>query len=240
MKKIKKIFLSFMLSYIVVAITGCNNREENSKKSIQTAETNDNSEVDSSNKDYTAETSYNGGTVPGSLYQIPFKKSESYVKNADLIKQMNEEQVEKYLSSAETYVSTLFGADYRTILNDQEAFLESIKNLYGSGIIYQNGETISPKKRAQQLMEWYVDHSVQMKAEFVTDKSLLYEDNYSYYLRGMLTLTMYGDNASDSFKEIYGIHLVEKQPVDMICEISFSKGDEPNITEFSILDQEEE
>ena len=162
------------------------------------------------------------------------------MKNADLIKQMDEKQVEKYIEGAETYVSTLFGADYRAILNDQEAFLESIKTLYGSGTIYQNGEIVSPESRAQQLMEWYVDHSVQMKAEFTTDKSLLYEDNYAYYLRGMLTLTMYGDNASDSFKEIYGINLIEKQPVDMICEISFSKGEELNITGFSILGQEKE
>lgn len=191
---------------------------------------------------YVTDTSYTGTQIPEELFETPFEteKTTEYIANKDLIKQLDDDEVSGYLNTANDYMLFVFGNDYLSILDDQDKFVEdylSYKVNNGVSDIVIDGETNNDEKRAEKIMEWYVDYKTEVAADFITDTSLVFEKDYSYVVRGELDITCYTRKACKKFKDLFGTKLTYKETDRFLVEVYFVPGETDKIWQMQILDK---
>lgn len=173
---------------------------------------------------YAAETNYVGSLAPAELYNIPFAKSVNYIPNKKVVKELDQKMLKAYLSTSIEYANFIFGNNYRSILENQEAFIEKYMsfalNNEDTAMQVQNSET-SVREQATKLQAFYIDNKTEIESSFVTDQSLVYESGYQVRVRGSLTLKPYNKSSSLALKERYGIKLDPGEEGSYLTEILF-------------------
>lgn len=235
----KKIIAIIMFTMLCAYMIGCgNDNTANSSAEVTADGVAVIANKPADNTPYMLDTTYAGADVPGALYDYPFQKSELYVKNKDLVKDMDSEEIRNYIISATDYFDAIFGRNYHSILEDQDDFKESIVNLYDTDTFFENEEESTTTDYADDLMQWYVDNEIEINADFVSDSSLLYKDTY-YYLRGALTLTLQNGDPQAA-KDKFGIDLKNGVPVTIACEAEFIPGDPAHVNGIELTSYIEE
>lgn len=173
---------------------------------------------------YVAETNYSGADVPAQLYEIPFQKTDDYIKNLDLSKQLSSDEMREYIISATDYLKTVYGNSYIKIAADQDTFLNTVNGRSDEdGYVAEMNDQENISDYGSELMQMYVDNKVDASVEYKTDKSLLYGDLCRYYLRGAMTIEVNGENACNAYSDMLGITVSDKEPVTVAVEVSLMR-----------------
>ncbi len=127
---------------------------------------------------YAAETIYDGSMVlPAEVFETPFKKTDYYVSNKELASMMSEETLSAFSDSLKADIEAYYTIDYKSIADYADEYMSEEETA-----------------RIQAI----IDTKQIQTAEFVTDKCLLFEDNYRYYIRGVLKLKQTSPEATET------------------------------------------
>lgn len=225
----KKIMMLLALTGVLI-ISSCTNKESGNN-TTDTEITENIEKIKES--DYVVDTAYTGADVPFVLYETAFQKSDTYVKNTELLKTVPDNEVAEYINTATSYVNAIYGNSYISILEEQDAFL--MENNKADQYIGFYDEESEKKVTMDDLLELYVDNTIDANADFKTDKSLLYEDMHKYILRGAMTITVYEKDACEAYGKFFGLELAAGTPKTVVCEIYFIPGDTTSIVGFEVL-----
>ena len=170
----------------------------------------------SGHSDYAFETCYSGDPVlPVALFKTPFKQTDKYVSNKDLLGSFSSDQLDALSAKANDDLSSIFNVAYKDIEKIDElpeVFWEgySLQNKSGTEKTYNNEETIS------LIHKMYMDDHVSLEASSITDKSLVFYDNNMLIVRAMLYVTPYECDSLEKLSSVFGIE-------DMALGESYSK-----------------
>lgn len=181
----QKLALSMLI--IILSICGCGNSQETKTVGNNVISTNKTVEQTS----YVAETNYSGADVPAELYEIPFQKTDDYIRNLDLSKQLSSDEMREYIISATDYLKTIYGNSYISIAADQDSFLNAVNGRSNEdGYVAEMNDQENVSDHGSELIQMYVDNKVDASVEYKTDKSLLYveyDGKYGYVKEDLLT-----------------------------------------------------
>lgn len=195
--------------------------------------------------DWVEQTTYdkqNNRDLSSELFALPFAMSSYYVTNDRLTEVLGNDKVQKYADTATDYLKSMFDNSFRDILANQESFKNTINEYWCNNTDTLHSESMdSTEETTEQtttvtdnLMQWYVDNQVIMNCDVSTAPCMVFSDDYRYYCRAEIALTMHGGKkAADSFKKLYGMELKEGKTAYYIVEIEFI----PNqgISAFNVL-----
>ena len=159
-----------------------------------------------SKPDYTLETNYKGhlSQFP-ELYEIPFRKTDSYICNMDLSRE-HYNVLEEYENDATAFIEAPLNVDYRNIAANQTGFVAEVMQNgdYETFITKNYGkedeETMYLYDYIQDISSYFVENQVEMESKFYTDDSLVYSDFYTF-VRGELVFTIYtSEDTSSEYK----------------------------------------
>lgn len=143
---------------------------------------------------YILETSYDGtNPVDKALFQIPFKKTDDYIQNKDLVAK-DKKMVQDLEKRAEDFIKAMLGTGYREV--DTEGFsykdtmCDYIWEPENTLFMLDDGTELLASDYFEDFGEYISEHQIQADVTFETDDSLVYADGY-YYVRGKLTITPY-------------------------------------------------
>lgn len=192
--------------------------------------------VFSGHKDYAFETCYVGDPVlPAALFKTPFKKTEAYESNKDLLDDFSSEQFSLLASKAEDDLLAIFNVAYKDIEDMEElpeVFWEgySLENKSGDTKTYNNDETLS------LIYKLYTEDHVSLETTVTTDKSLVYYDNDRFIVRAMVYITPYECDHPDQLASVFGLeNVVLGEKYARMAEISYvTMRDGENFNEYHI------
>lgn len=175
-------------------------KEEKKQKIIPVAE----AEREDKKTDHIGETNYTGklSQYP-ELYEIPFKKTSSYISNKEYSK-TDKKIFERCEYEATSFIENLFNVSYRDISEDRNGFYTKVmQTAEFDGYITKdlnsdNPKTMFFKEYINEWIDYFVENQVQMEAKFLTDDSLVYSDYYTF-VRGEMVFTIY-DNKDTNCK----------------------------------------
>lgn len=156
---------------------------------------------------YIEETNYKGelSQFP-ELYQIPFKKTVSYISNKEFSAK-HSDTFEECETKATQFMEDLFSVDYREIVKDKYGYAATVAvNCdYAAPITLNFGKedenTTDFFTYILQINDYFATNMVEMNAKFFTDDSLIYSDYYTF-VRGELVFTIYSSEDATSEFEI--------------------------------------
>ena len=208
----------FLLGYLLI----------NSRNELEPIEDERNvykaSEEDMKRHPYLAETNFHGEFDDLSLFDYPFRRSDSYISNKDL----DQEELCEVLSQRATdYVEGMLNVNYRDLAADPQSYLENLSRNCVMDIQIMTdltdeggGEIISREEYLEDCIDYFVQNRVSMDASFMTSTSLVWKDDY-YFCRGMIELTV---NTADSLKE-FGEEIALGEPKKFMVELAFRLSD---------------
>ena len=184
--------------------------------------------------DYIAETNYKGhlSQFP-ELYEIPFRKTDSYVCNKDFSRE-HYDVLEEYENDATAFIEALFNVDYRNIASNQTGFVaEVMQNGDYETFITKNfgeedEETMYLYDYIEDISSYFIENQVEMESKFYTDDSLVYSDFYTF-VRGELVFTIY--NSEDTNSE-YKIGEEYQIPIEVAMQRSPSNPSNRTVCSF--------
>lgn len=176
---------------------------------------------------YAGDTVFKGNELYSQIYNIPFQKTDNYISNEELLKKVTPDEITKYLKTTTSFFDFLFNKNHKDIVRDQDAFTQEYALFFG--------DKEKATERAGVLTEWYVDNKVTCVCKSLTDKSLIYKDNYSYFVRAQVNLTVYSDSGCDKFKDLYGIKLENGEETAIVIEAEFMPGSNNQILGLSVI-----
>lgn len=143
----------------------------------------------SKTNDYAFETCYVGNPVlPDVLFDLPFKRSDSYVCNKDLIKKYGTENLTILADKNKEDLSNLFNVAYKDLIGDQE-----YTDIFWNGFGFSNAnKTIIGNNQAIDLIRSeYISSKTSLESDVYTDKCMVFYDENSYIVRSALYITPY-------------------------------------------------
>lgn len=228
--KCKKLTFILLVSML---LCGCSETETSKRINSEDIISTDNTVEQTT---YVADTNYTGADVPAELYEIPFQKTEDYIKNMDLIKQLSKDEIWQYVVTATHYFKDVYGNNYISISSDQDGFMEKINGIdQDSGYAVQMNDADLVTDFGSNLMQMYVDNKIEASVDYSTDQSLLYSDMYRYYLRGAMTITVSGKKQCAAYSKELGISLTDGEPTTVAVEVSFVPNNPNEILSCEIL-----
>lgn len=186
---------------------------------------------------YVKDTIYKGASLPAELFEIPFciNKDGQYTSNKELIEYLgSEEKVLPYLNTTNTALMLTFAQNGLAI--KENAYRAQIEALYAASPYMQiNGESLSVEEYALALYSMYVDNRIVIEGDFESDSSLVWQSEYMYYVRGILSITLKADERG-MFEDTFGIPLNQQhRNLDLIVQVRFMPGNADVILGIDIL-----
>ena len=233
------LFITAVLSCGIL-ITGCSTRDP-----VTVTERDDGIRVFSTTNKiedtaYIKETTCENENLEAILFEIPFKTSEDahYKSNIEVIEYLSEDEnvdiAQKYIDTAELAALSTYAQDWKTI--DEAFYKETIQNLYSaSDFIQLEDGTLTVEEYSTRLYELYKNNKISVSGNFTTDKSLIWSNNYIYYVRGVLSLTLNEDKTMAYQKE-YGLPLTEESnTLNLIVQVRLMPDNPTKITGIDVL-----
>lgn len=156
---------------------------------------------------HTSDTVYSeiNSDMPVSVYTYTFEKDPDneiygdYVNNKNTLQMIDDDLVKDIEKTASDYAENVFNIDYRKIQKDSSSYTKKLTDMYMNVIFTaddpdydpetDDGAVImTPDMLMEKLTDWIIKNEVISGAEFKTDRSLIWQDNGSFYVRGILTL----------------------------------------------------
>lgn len=174
---------------------------------------------------YAMETVYVGEKfLSKEVFKYPFKKSEEYIKNADYITMIGEENAEIIAKNAKKALTSLLNVQYKTISPELYYEEASVYNSYNTGIShYTDDEITEEAANLKGITELFADKIIQngltMEAEVRSDKCLVYSDYRKVIVRLQAIITVYESSDTDKVAQFFGKDLINiGEPFSVIFE----------------------
>lgn len=170
---------------------------------------------------YITETSYDGSQeLNPVLFSFPFQKTGDYIKNKELVKIISEEKIEGIQNRASDFVLEFYNVNGKTLTKDYKAVEEKAASYMLQDSFYI--DEVENIKSADTYLSDYLkllsDAGFQAEVTFQTDKSLVFED-LQYYVRGLLTMTVFEYNSEYSMSEYIPIQLQKGKTYVAVVDI---------------------
>ncbi len=171
------------------------------------------------------DTCYDGTTdADANLYETRFQKTSSYIPNKEYVKLVSESRIDELISLYDKFAEALLGRQFRTVAENKDVFAQSLKDVLLDGVYYiesSDTEYASLDDYAKVVRDWYIAGEVQLTAEGITDKTLIYEDGL-IYVRGKVIITPYSPIDTETAEKVFDIKLNESEPTEIILEIGIT------------------
>lgn len=170
---------------------------------------------------YITETSYDGTKeLHPALFSIPFKRSEYYICNKDLVKTVSKEKLEQISVRGNKIAKELFNIDSADLSTGYEEKENNLKDVFQLSGTYVNDkdEWFDVNGFTADYLKTAADSGLEIKAEFKTDSCLVYQDTI-YYVRGMLELEVINISNTEGFRSYLDIPLEKGHVYEIIYEI---------------------
>ena len=158
--------------------------------------------------DYSYETCYAGKPyLPERLFSIPFKKTDDYIMNKELVNQLGVENTEMVAERAKSIFVPLFNIvhkdtdkmdELRTIM--QENMSKGFSLILGVDNVVYGRDACSDR-----IIKWAMDNGISMEASMQTDKCMVYYDQNTLIVRGMITFSISECNNIEELRNAYGM-----------------------------------
>lgn len=181
-------------------------RNYNEQKTVNMNKTSlSDNQINTSQSDYAFETCYTGEPhLSDKLFQVPFRKSDLYICNKDLLLAIGEENSEVLTKKAQLIAEILFDTPYKEKVSDST--VDELSKYFSNGIIIRSKEGQEYKGRvetAKAINQWFVNSKTTMESSLQTDKCMVYYDEHCIIARGLLTYTVYESENLDELKKIF-------------------------------------
>ncbi len=183
---------------------------------------------------YITETSYDGSQeLDPILYHYPFQKTDLYVNNKELVKQVDENTIQKLQDDAVTFVSSYFQIDADEFYRDYDNAFKEYQKLFVAGSSYYDlkGNLFSTDVYTSDLVVAMCNSHWKSQVDFITDKSLVWQDN-AYYVRGYLSIRTQKIEDGWDLSRFFPFKINEGQYIKAVIDIGLI----PGIDNFQMTD----
>lgn len=173
---------------------------------------------------YITDTCFDGSAeVDPVLYSIPFQKSDNYVRNKDLMNYLDRESVESMEGQIAAMVKELFGTSGTVLVKQYDEYAEHFQAFFSEDVyIDETDRDIPIEQLLAEYMKDISDAGWEADVTFDTDKSLLFSD-LCYYLRGLVTVTVYGYTGETDLSYLLPIKDLERgKTYQFIMDVGFT------------------
>lgn len=199
----KKICFTFLILTATMLLCGCGKTKEIEvdTSSFETAE-----EVSSADEiqegalpdefvndaPYLKDTTYSGGnSIPSSIFQMPFQKTDEYTPNKELTEAVGEDTIEQVRQTAEKFLDCIANKNYRDFTSKADTINTQISDLCEPCLFVPDVTLYEDiNDYIEMVSDQFVDSESVIEAKLVTDNSLVYKDFGSAYVRGMIEFTV--------------------------------------------------
>lgn len=183
---------------------------------------------------YITETCYDGSQeLDPILYHYPFQKTDFYVSNKKLVKQVDDDTIQKLQDDAVAFVSNYFRINADEFYRDYDNAIKEYQKLFVAGSSYYdiNGNLLSTDIYTNDLVAATCNSRWQSEVDFITDKSLIWQDN-TYYVRGYLSIRTQKIEDSGDLLRFFPFEINKGQKIKAVIDIGLI----PGIDNFQMTD----
>lgn len=221
--KVKKTIINMIMSVIIlIAVAGIitilvagylSNIKSNGNSSVNANgnynRTTSKEDIAAPGDGYTAETVYNGYPhLSKALFEIPFKKTENYKSNLELMSDtMTPDEAKELIKSSKTCVNNIFNISTNSVDIQRDNIYQSLSSNF---VLEHNGtEYYGTGKAADELNRIFVESCITMESEYISDKCLVYYDENQLIVRGILYFTVYEGTDLGPLESLMNIDNIE-------------------------------
>lgn len=175
---------------------------------------------------YITETSYDGSKeLNPILFHFPFKKTDFYITNKELVKQMDNTTIQKLQEDVATFVTNYFQLDSKAYYKDYDNALENFQKLFVEDSYYCDlkGNLLNTKQYTDDFVRVVCNSRWQTQVEFETDNSLVWQDN-AYYVRGYLTIHIYKLSEDADLSQFFPFDIHSGKDIQAVVDIGVIPG----------------
>lgn len=172
---------------------------------------NGSSSVDQGEKgvSYAIETCYTGSPyLADALFEIPFKRTDNYICNADYIREIGEDNANLLTEKAKLAVSSLFNLSYQERDNADEVLTDLLAD--GISVYFADGTfTEGAADTVEKINGWFTASRTSMEGQFTTDKCMVFCDEGMVIVRGEFVFAVYNSDDFETLKDNLGMEDLE-------------------------------
>ena len=175
---------------------------------------------------YITETCYDGSReLDPILYHYPFQKKDFYVSNKKLVKQVDDDTIQKLQDDAVTFVSNYFEINADEFYRDYDNAFKKYQKLFVAGSSYYdiNGNLLSTDIYTNDLVAAMCNSRWKSQVDFITDKSLVWQDN-AYYVRGYLSIRTQKIEDGEDLSRFFPFKIHKGQYIKAVIDIGLIPG----------------
>lgn len=183
---------------------------------------------------YITETCYDGSQeLDPILFHYPFQKTDFYISNKKLVKQVDDDTIQKLQDDAVAFVSNYFRINADEFYRDYDNAIKEYQKLFVAGSSYYdiNGNLLSTDIYTNDLVAAMCNSRWQSEVDFITDKSLIWQDN-TYYVRGYLSIRTQKIEDSGDLLRFFPFEINKGQKIKAVIDIGLI----PGIDNFQMTD----
>lgn len=183
---------------------------------------------------YIVETCYDGSQeLDPILYHYPFQKTDFYVSNKELVKQVDENTIQKLQDDAVAFVSNYFQINADEFYRDYDNAFKKYQKLFVAGSSYYDlkGNLLSTDIYTSDLVVAMCNSHWKSQVDFITDKSLVWKDN-AYYVRGYLSIRTQKIEDGGDLLRFFPFEINKGQKIKAVIDIGLI----PGIDNFQMTD----
>lgn len=183
---------------------------------------------------YIVETCYDGSQeLDPILYHYPFQKTDFYVSNKELVKQVDDDTIQKLQDDAVAFVSNYFQIDADKFYRDYDNAFKEYQKLFVAGLSYYDieGNLFNTDIYTNDLVAAMFNSRWQSEVDFITDKSLVWQDN-AYYVRGYLSIRILKIEDGGDLLRFFPFEINKGQKIKAVIDIGLI----PGIDNFQMTD----
>ena len=183
---------------------------------------------------YITETCYDGSQeLDPILYHYPFQKTDFYVSNKKLVKQVDDDTIQKLQDDAVAFVSNYFQINADEFYRDYDNAFKEYQKLFVAGSSYYDieGNLFNTDIYTNDLVASMFNSRWQSEVDFITDKSLVWQDN-AYYVRGYLSIRTQKIEDGEGLSRFFPFEINKGQKIKAVIDIGLI----PGIDNFQMTD----
>ena len=183
---------------------------------------------------YITETCYDGSQeLDPILFHYPFQKTDFYISNKKLVKQVDDDTIQQLQDDAVAFVSNYFQINADEFYRDYDNAFKKYQKLFIDGSSYYDlkGNLFSTDIYTNDLVAAMCNSRWKSEVDFITDKSLVWQDN-AYYVRGYLSIRTQKIEDSGDLLRFFPFEINKGQKIKAVIDIGLI----PGIDNFQMTD----
>lgn len=201
-------------------------------------------EIEHKEENYVTETSYDGTKKLDPLvFAYPFKKSQFYISNKELVDILDKSKLDKLQQRAEDFILEYYQIDSRNLILEYGEKENRIKSFFPEETTILNAisESVDTKIYVDDYLKAIADAELQTAVTFTTDKCLVFEELSGYSIRGILEIKVFNYNDMIDLSQYYQWELMKgntyKIIIDIVLAPDYSRAaDTYKINQIDIID----